>query len=455
MNSNLGTEKISKLLMTFAIPSVIANLVSALYNIVDQIFIGQGVGTVGNAATNIAFPITTICLSLGLLIGIGCASNFNIEMGRKNVEGAKEFAGTAFSSLIIIGVLLLIIIRTFLEPLMYLFGADSAILPYAMDYSGITSFGIPFLLLTIGGNPIIRADGSAKYSMLIMVSGAILNTILDPIFIFVFDFGIKGAAWATVISQIVSAIILLLYIRKFKSFTFVKTDFIPKVNRLIDIARLGVNSFIYQISTTAVQICSANLLRYYGAMSIYGSTIPIAASGVTAKINMIFVSIVLGIVQGSQPIIGYNFGAKKYDRVRETFFLLVKVIFTIGVVCFFIFELFAPQLINIFGKGNELYTEFSVRYLRTFLFFVSINGVQIAIGTFFPSIGNAKKGVILSLSKQIVFLIPLMFLLSSIIGVYGVVIAVPIADLASFLLAVYLMRKELKTMPKEDLSISK
>lgn len=446
--NKLGTEPINKLLVGFAIPSVIANLVSALYNIVDQIFIGQGVGYLGNAATNIAFPLTTICLAVGLLIGIGAAANFNLEMGRGNNEEAKTIAGTAFGFLLIAGIVICILIRISLEPLMMLFGANETTLPMTMTYAGITSIGIPFLLLTTGGNTLIRSDGNAKYSMIVMVAGAILNTILDPIFIFVFNFGISGAAWATVISQMVSAILLILYLPKFKSVTFELKDFIPRISALIKIAKLGINSFIFQISATVVQIATTNLLEFYGALSIYGSTIPIAAAGVTIKVNQIFTSVVIGIVQGSQPIVSFNYGAKKYDRVKETFYLLVKTTFVIGVIAFFIFEIFAPQIVSIFGGGEDLYMEFAVRYLRIFLFFSFINGIQVAIGTYFPSIGKAGTGAILALSKQIIILLPLMFVLPKFLGIYGVVLAVPISDLLSFILAGVLVRRELNNMPK-------
>lgn len=451
--NRLGTEPVNKLLIGFAIPSVIANLVSALYNIVDQIFIGQGVGYLGNAATNIAFPITTICLSVGLLIGIGASANFNLELGRGNKEEAKATAGTAFGSLVIAGIIICILIRIFLEPLMILFGANETTLPMTMTYAGITSIGIPFFLLSTGGNTLIRADGNAKYSMIVMVVGAILNTILDPLFIFVFDFGIAGAAWATVISQIVSAILLIVYLPKFQNVKFEMKDFVPKMSALIQICKLGINSFIFQISATLVQIASTNLLEFYGALSVYGSTIPIAAAGVTIKVNQIFISIVIGVVQGSQPIVSYNYGAKKYDRVKETFMLVIKTTVTIGVIAFFIFEIFAPQIVSLFGGGEELYMEFAVRYLRIFLFFVAINGVQAAIGTFFPSIGKAGTGAILALSKQIIILLPLMFILPKFVGIYGVVLAVPISDLLSCLLAVFLVKREFKNMPKGVLEV--
>lgn len=245
----LGYKPVSKLLASLAIPAVVANLVNALYNIVDQIFIGQGVGYLGNAATNIAFPIVTICLAIGLMIGVGSAANFNLELGRKNPDKAKHVAGTAASLLVIIGVLLCIIILIFLKPMMIVFGATDNILDYAMEYTGITSFGVPFLLFSIGANPLVRADGSPKYSMMSIIIGAVLNTILDPIFMFVFGMGIAGAAWATVISQIISALVLALYFPKFKTVKFEWKDFIPQFSAMKIIVSLGISSFIFQFST--------------------------------------------------------------------------------------------------------------------------------------------------------------------------------------------------------------
>jgi len=228
----LGTKSVKKLLISLAWPAITANIVNALYSIVDQIFIGQGVGYLGNAATNIAFPITTICLAIGLMIGIGAAANFNLELGRGNPEKAKAVVGTSVSSLFLIGIILTILVQIFLEPLMYAFGSTDEILEYAKTFAGITSLGIPFLLISISTNPIVRSDNSPKYSMFGIVFGAVLNMILNPIFIFGFKWGIAGSAWASVISQFLSAVILLFYFPRFKSVKFKKEDFIPKFSLL-------------------------------------------------------------------------------------------------------------------------------------------------------------------------------------------------------------------------------
>ena len=444
----LGYKPVRKLLKSLAIPAIIANLVNALYNVVDQIFIGQGIGYLGNAATNIAFPITTMCLAIGLTLGIGGASNFNLELGKGYPEKSKHTAGTAASTLIIIGIILCITVRIFLEPLMISFGATDKILEYSMEYTGITSYGIPFLLFSIGVNPLVRADGNAKYSMIAIVIGAILNTILDPLFMFVYNWGIAGAAWATVISQIISASLLLMYFPRFKSVKFSLNDFIPQLHYLKRIISLGFASFIYQFSNMIVLVTTNNLLKIYGKNSIYGSDIPIAVFGIVMKINVIFIAIVLGLVQGAQPIFGFNYGAKNYHRVRETMRLLLKVTFSIATILFIIFQVFPKQIISLFGEGDKLYFEFAIKYTRIFLAFISLNSIQISIATFFPSIGKAIKGATVSLTKQLIVLFPLLLILPRFFGVEGVIYATPLTDLVAFTVAIIFLINEFKYMPK-------
>ena len=444
----LGYKPVGKLLKSLAIPAIIANLVNALYNVVDQIFIGQGIGYLGNAATNIAFPIITMCLAIGLTLGIGGASNFNLELGKGYPEKSKHTAGTAASTLIIIGIILCISVRIFLEPLMISFGATDKILEYSMEYTGITSYGIPFLLFSIGVNPLVRADGNAKYSMIAIVIGAILNTILDPLFMFVYNWGIAGAAWATVISQIISASLLLMYFPRFKSVKFSLNDFIPQLHYLKRIISLGFASFIYQFSNMIVLVTTNNLLKIYGKNSIYGSDIPIAVFGIVMKINVIFIAIVLGLVQGAQPIFGFNYGAKNYHRVRETMRLLLKVTFSIATILFIIFQVFPKQIISLFGEGDKLYFEFAIKYTRIFLAFISLNSIQISIATFFPSIGKAIKGAIVSLTKQLIVLFPLLLILPRFFGVEGVIYATPLTDLVAFTVAIIFLINEFKHMPK-------
>ena len=444
----LGIKPIKKLLISFAWPAIIANIINALYSIVDQIFIGQGVGYLGNAATNIAFPITTICLALGLMIGIGAAANFNLELGRGNPEKAKAVVGTSVSSLFIIGVILTILIHIFLEPLMYAFGSTDEILPYAKTFAGISSLGIPFLLLSISTNPMVRSDNSPKYSMYAIVFGAVLNIILNPIFIFGFGWGIAGSAWATVISQFISAAILLFYFPRFKSVKFYKKDFIPKFSLLKISIALGMTSFVFQGSNMIIQVVTNNLLNTYGSQSIYGNDIPIAVAGIVAKVNIIFVSIIIGLVQGAQPIFGFNYGAKDYNRVRETMRYMMKYAIIISVVFFAVFEIFPKQIVATFGNGNELYFEFAVRYMRFFLLFTFINGIHISSSTFFSAIGKPKIGVTVALTKQMIILLPTLLVLSHFLGIDGIIYATPITDICAFSVSLFFLTREFQRMPK-------
>ncbi len=442
-------EAIGKLLTALAAPAITSNIVNALYNIVDQIFIGQGIGYIGIGATNISFPIVILCMAIGVMFGIGGASSFSIELGRKKYKKAKNIIGTASSLLVIIGMILCIIIRILLKPMLLLFGATDSILEYAMIYTQITSYGIPFLLLSIGVSPLVRADGNSKYSMMAVITGAVINTILDPLFIFVFDMGIAGAAWATVIGQIASASILLFYFTKFKSVKIETKDFIPDLRIGYRIMILGMSPFIFQFSTLLVQIILNNQLKKYGLVSKYGSDIPIAVSGVVNKINIIFIAIIMGFIQGGQPIIGFNYGAKNYQRVRDITKMLYKRAFITSIIFFVLFQLFPAQIISLFDTGDELYREFSIKYMRIFMMFMFLNGISTLTTTFFATIGKSKKGSILSIAKQIVILIPLLLILPKYFGVYGLIYATPITDILIFILAIILIKHEFDRMPKD------
>ena len=340
----LGTAPVGGLIRKFAIPAIISMLVSAMYNIVDQIFIGQGVGMLGNAATNVAFPVTTIATAMALLLGIGGASNYNLEMGAGREKKASGIAGTALSSLAISGAVLCVIVVLFLKPLLTLFGATKDVMPYAVDYTGITALGLPFYILSVGGNHVVRADRSPTYSMACVTAGAVINTILDPLFIFGFGWGIKGAAWATVIGQVVSGILVVVYFWKFRKMYLEKSMLKPRLHYLKVITALGLASCINQIAMALVQIVLNNILRYYGAASIYGSDIPIACVGVISKVNQVFMAICIGISQGCQPIWGFNYGAEKYSRVCQTYRYSVTACTVIATGFFLCFQLFPHQM---------------------------------------------------------------------------------------------------------------
>lgn len=444
----LGTAPVGGLIGKFAIPAIISMLVSALYNIVDQIFIGQGVGMLGNAATNVAFPVTTIATALALLLGIGGASNYNLEMGAGREKKASSIAGTALSTLVITGVILAVAVLLFLRPLLSLFGATTDVMPYAVDYLGITAVGLPFYALSIGGNHIVRADRSPTYSMTCVLTGAIINTSLDPLFIFGFGWGIKGAAWATVIGQVVSGILVIIYFGKFRKMYLEMSMLKPSSECLKAIISLGMASCINQIAMAVVQIVLNNILRYYGGLSVYGSDIPIACVGVISKVNQVFMAICIGISQGCQPIWGFNYGAKKYDRVRLAYRYSVTACTVIATIFFLCFQLFPHQIVSIFGTGSDLYFQFAERYLKIFMFMTFANGIQPMSSGFFTSIGKAKLGIVMSLTRQVLFLLPLIIIFSLILGIDGVMYAGPIADAAAFVLAILFARRELVAMKK-------
>ena len=444
----LGTAPVGGLIGKFAIPAIISMLVSALYNIVDQIFIGQGVGMLGNAATNVAFPVTTIATALALLLGIGGASNYNLEMGAGREKKASSIAGTALSTLVITGVILAVAVLLFLRPLLSLFGATTDVMPYAVDYLGITAVGLPFYALSIGGNHIVRADRSPTYSMTCVLTGAIINTILDPLFIFGFGWGIKGAAWATVIGQVISGILVVIYFGKFRKMYLEMGMLKPSSECLKAIISLGMASCINQIAMAIVQIVLNNILRYYGGLSVYGSDIPIACVGVISKVNQVFMAICIGISQGCQPIWGFNYGAKKYDRVRLAYRYSMIACTAIATVFFLCFQLFPHQIVSIFGTGSDLYFQFAERYLKIFMFMTFANGIQPMSSGFFTSIGKAKLGIVMSLTRQVLFLLPLIVVFSLIMGIDGVMYAGPIADAAAFVLAIWFARRELGAMKK-------
>lgn len=450
----LEYESIPKLLKGFALPSITATLVSSLYNIVDQIFIGQGVGYLGNAATNVSYPLSTICLAISLLIGIGSASRFSIHLGRKDYATAAKLVGNGIVLMLLSGVLYFILGEVFLSPLLRIFGATDEVMPYAVQYSGITLIGMPFLIMTNGISNLIRADGRPKYSMICMVAGAIANTILDPIFIFVFDLGVFGAALATILGQILSFLLAVRYLWHFQTVTLDKSCFRLEPRENITTLYMGTSSCVNQIAITIVQIVLNHSLTYYGAHTIYGEDIPLAACGVVMKTNAILLSIIVGISQGVQPIIGYNYGAGKYTRLKKAYLLALKWNFCVSAVGFILFQ-FCPKLIlSIFGSGNALYEEFAVLFMRTFLLMVLVNGVQLLSSNLFTAIGKASKGLLLSLTRQVFFLIPLILVLPLKFGLFGVLLAGPIADFIAFVASVLLVWREFKRMNRLEASQS-
>lgn len=442
----LGTAPVSSLMLKFAIPSIIGMLVSALYNIVDQLFIGQGVGTNGNAATNIAFPFTTACMAVALLLGIGGASCFNLTLGMGNKKRAGFFAGNAITMLLASGIVITAITLAFLTPLLKFFGSPSEVLPYAQEYVRVTAIGFPFLILTAGGGHIIRADGSPNMTMACNLTGAVINTILDALFVLVFKWGMTGAAAATVIGQVISAIMVLLYLRKFKTVELTLEHFKPHGATVKRIASIGMASCFNQLAIAIVQIVLNNSLKHYGAFSKYGENEPLACAGIVMKVNMIVFSIVIGLAQGTQPIESFNYGARQFDRVKKAYRLAVIAGGAISILAFVCFQLFPRQILSLFGEGSENYFEFGTKFFRIFLFFTWINCLQPITSAFFTSIGKPLKGVFLSMTRQMIFFIPFLIVMPLIFGIDGIVYTGPIADMLSAVVAIVMAMFDFRDM---------
>lgn len=443
-NNPLGVQPVNRLLSQFAIPSIISMLVGSLYNIVDQFFIGQRVGELGNAATNIAFPLSTSCLALALLIGIGGSSAFNLAMGSGHEKRAVNIMGNAVVLLAGSGLVLSIITLLFLKPLLLFFGSPKAVLPYAMEYTKITAFGFPFLLLSTGGGHLIRADGRPRITMLCNLVGAVLNTILDALFVFGLNLGMSGAALATIIGQIVSGALAIRYLMHGKTVTIRRENLRVKWENVTRIASLGMAPCSNQVAMMVVQIIMNQSLKHYGSHSIYGENIPIACAGIITKVNMIFMSFVIGLSQGLQPIASFNYGAGKKGRVKEAYIKAISIGAVLAVIAFFMFQFFPRQIISIFGDGSELYYQFAIRYFHVFLFFTFVNFMQPITSNFFTAIGKPKVGSFLALTRQILFLLPLILLFPLFLGIDGIMYAGPVADCLAAVVCFIMGYRELR-----------
>lgn len=442
----LGYAPIPGLIGKFAVPSIISMLVMAAYNITDQIFIGHVVGMLGNAATNVAFPVVTLTTAFAQLTGVGTAANFNINMGARREDEAKAFVGTGLTMMALVGAALFCVVALLKTPILMLCGATKTVLPYAQSYLGITAVGLPFLLFTNGGSHLIRADGSPSYSMMSMVTGAVINVFLDWLFLFVFHWGIQGAAAATVIGQVISFALCVRYFTRFKSFPISRQMLGLRRQYSVRIAKLGTSNFVNHSIMMLVNIVMNNTLTYYGALSIYGSDIPLAVSGVIAKLNSILSAFSVGLAQGCQPILGFNMGAKNFDRVKGTYKRALAIALSISFFAFALFQLFPRQIVSIFGTGDELYFQFAEQYMRIFMMMVCIFGIQPLSVNYFTAIGNVKQGLLLSLSRQGLILVPLLILMPMAFGLNGVLYAGPIADFLAGVLSLTLVWRNFRSL---------
>lgn len=442
----LGTEKISKLLVQFAIPAILSSLLGAIYNLTDQAFIGQRIGYLGNAATTVAYPITIVCGAVGLLFGIGATVHFNLLQGKGKTDEALRYGANGISALVVSGLSLMVLTLVFTTPILYLFGANQEVLPYAQSYLRITALGIPFLLLTNGGTLLIRADGSPRYTLLCSVVGVGTNILLDFLFLYPLGMGVEGAALATILGQILSAVLVVRYLGHMKTGKLKKEDFAIRKDRVGDMVKIGAAASLNQVAMLLSQVVQNSSLRHYGDLSVYGSSEVLAAAGVVAKVNMIFYSVIIGFSIGCEPIMGFNYGARQFDRVRETYRKTLLFVVIIGVVEFACFWLFPNQLLSVFGEGTAAYGAFAVRYMHIFLFMVAINGVAPVTMNMLSSTGNAKRGAIISLTRQIFLFIPLMLVLPLAWGLDGLLYAAPTADLLAMVIALAVVRPELRKM---------
>lgn len=443
---DLGNEKISKLLLMFSIPCVISMLINSIYNIVDQIFIGQGVGLLGNGATNVIFPLVLLFGAIAGLLGNGCAANISLRLGEGKNEEASKSVGSTITTTILISIAISITTFIFLPSIITFFGCTPNVYDYALAYGRIIIIGAPALIIYTALASIIRSDGSPQYSMTFLVIGAIINVILDAIFILGLKWGVEGGALATIIGQYISMIMALLYLRKFKNFQLKLKDY--KINKSIfKVILYGLSSFITQITVLILFVFMNNMLTKYGAMTKFGEDIPLSAYGIMSKVNNLLISSILGIAIGAQPIIGFNYGAGNKKRVKEALKKIYIVNLSIGIIFNIIYLAFPAELVSLFGSGdNPLYIEFSIQLFRTFLMISFINTFEITTSIVIQSLGNAKKASACTFIRQILLFIPLALILSKYFGLNGILYAGPIADLLCFLIVLFIFISEYKKL---------
>ena len=445
----LATERIGKLLPRYAIPSIISLLIGSLYNIVDQVFIGNGVGYLGNCATSIIFPLTVIGLAVALLIGDGTAAHLSLCQGRNQTEDFHLCLGNGLLLGTVLSIIYMIFFFTFTDNILTTFGATEVTLPYAREYGTVIFMGMPFYVISNLLSGVIRADGSPQISMLAMAAGAIFNVIFDPILIFGFHMGVFGAAVATILGQILSCAIAIFYLRKSKTFHLKLKSFRPEFEAVAQALPLGISSFLTQTAIVLTSGVSNMLLVKYGVDSVYGSDIPVAVMGIVMKVFAIVISIAIGLAVGSQPIIGFNYSAGNYKRVRETFKLTTLLTIAVAIVATIIFELFPHVLIRVFGNEGESYVAFAVLCFRIYLCLILFTCFQKSAGVFLQAIGKPIQSIIVSISRDLLFQFPAMMIMSSLWGIMGLLWAAPLADILAFIVTFIFITLQIKRLSKE------
>lgn len=432
----LGTQPIGGLLLKFSLPTVISLLVNSIYNMVDQIFIGWGVGTLGNSATNAVFPMILIATSVALLFGDGGATLMNLHLGKGDRDNAQKSVGQGITLLLISAAAVLVLFQLFLHPLLNLFGATPDNWNFAIEYARVIVVGFPFMIVTTGMSSMIRADGSPKLTMMILLSGAVLNIILDALFVLGFDMGMTGAALATVIGQVVSFIIAVWYIPRFHAVSVTRADMRLSGGIIKHIVAVGISSTITTIAIAVISTVGNNLMRYFGPMTVYGPDITLAAFGIVMKVTSIFTAIMNGISIGCNPIFSFNYAAQNYDRVKATFRLATIWTTITAVLCFAATQFFPEALTGIFGDNGERYVEFSVKAFRLFNAVCFLNGFHTVTCMYFQAVGKPVQSILNTLGRQVVINIATTLIFSfTFAGIWGSMYGAAVTDAICFVIA--------------------
>ena len=444
-SSSLGTEKLSKLMLKYSIPCVLSLLVSALYNIVDQIFIGNSeLSTLGNAATGVVFPFFIVAQAFAWCFGDGCAAYLNLCLGKKDMQSADKAIGTGITVTCLTGLLLVVLGYLLKAPLLTLFGASENSLGMAIEYLEVILAFFPFFMLSNMMNSVIRADGSPTCSMVSMLVGAAINLVLDPLFIFGFHWGMAGAAWATVIGQFTSFLICVWYFFRTRTFRLHPRSLLPDFRAFAGALKLGLSSFVTQMTILVIVLVSNRMLVRYGAVSQYGVDIPIAVMGIENKVFTVVINIVVGIVLGCQPVIGYNIGARNYARVRRLFRQILLCTTIVGVAATLLFVLAPHMVVRMFGVPTNIpnpddYWLFAEKTFRIFLSLTTFTCIVKVSSIFFQAAGKPVRAVVASMVRDILCFIPLILLLPRFFGIEGILYAAPAADMLAMLVSGVLM----------------
>ncbi len=459
-NEFLGTERIGKLMGQYAIPCIISLLVGALYQIVDQIFIANAsyLGSYGNAANTVVFPLTVVALAIAVMVGDGCCAFVSMALGRRETETAKRSVGNAVVLSVAASLILTAVYLIFADSIIVMFGGtvNEETFHHSQEYFFYITLGIPFYMFGQAMNPVIRADGNPKFAMISTLAGAVINIILDPVFIFVFKWGMMGAAVATVVGQVATAILAVWYLLHMKIIKPGKSDFILQKSVFGRMLILGITSFLSQISLVAAMAAINNMLRKYGALdAVFGqeqyAQIPMAVVGIVMKFFQIVISIVVGMAAGCIPIVGYNMGAGEKQRVRELFTKLLIAEALVGAIALVLAECFPRQLIAIFGAANEscYYTDFAIKAFRTYLCMMVLACVNKACFIFLQAVGKALASTLLSMFREVVFGVGFALLLPVFFGLDGVLYSMPVSDILTFIISAVIIAKTYRELNME------